>query len=54
MSHVSFIHFVGHNIKKVVEVRRKRDYDFVCPANIDYVCGEDGKTYDNKCLMHHA
>ena len=45
MSHVSCIHSVDHNIKnfKVVELRQKRAYDFVCPANIDYVYGEDGK-----------
>ena len=46
MSHVSFIYFGGHNIKnfKVVELRQKRAYDLVWPANIDYVFGEDGKT----------
>ena len=44
MAHVSLIHFVGHNLKKVVELKRKRAYDFVLPANMDHVCGEDGKT----------
>ncbi|XP_036605658.1 serine protease inhibitor Kazal-type 5 [Trichosurus vulpecula] len=26
---------------------------YLCPKNLDYVCGEDGKTYNHPCLLCH-
>ncbi|XP_054550245.1 serine protease inhibitor Kazal-type 5 [Talpa occidentalis] len=26
---------------------------YLCPKNLDYVCGEDGQTYSNPCLLCH-
>ncbi|KAG8504547.1 Serine protease inhibitor Kazal-type 5 [Galemys pyrenaicus] len=26
---------------------------YLCPKNLDYVCGEDGQTYNNPCMLCH-
>ncbi|XP_012583234.1 PREDICTED: serine protease inhibitor Kazal-type 5 [Condylura cristata] len=26
---------------------------YLCPKNLDYVCGEDGQTYSNPCMLCH-